>query len=115
MAGRWRGCCGRSGWASTGRWRAGGSGGRGFTATRWRMETLVGPAEQRTLLYDISWETYERLLVDLAESGGTRLTYDTGTLEIMSPLPEHEELRHNLATLVEIVVEARDLDLLGLG
>src|SRR5579862_3073785 len=79
------------------------------------MATVERPAEQRTVLYDICWETYERLLADLVESSGTRLAYDRGTLEIMSPLREHEELRQNLATLVEIVVETRDLDLLGLG
>jgi len=36
-------------------------------------------------------------------------------LDIMSPLPEREVLRHNLTTLVEMVAEARDLDLLALG
>src|SRR5690349_13948329 len=79
------------------------------------METLTQPAEQRIVLHCISWETYERFLVDLADSSAPRLTYDRGTLEIMSPLPEHERQRHNLATLVEIAAEARDLDLLGLG
>src|SRR5207302_7533598 len=79
------------------------------------METLDRTVEQRTVLHDIRWETYERLLADLADSSAPRLTYDRGTLEIMSPLPEHEVLCHNLATLVEIVVEARDLDLLALG
>src|ERR1051326_1247978 len=79
------------------------------------METLVRPAEQRAVLHGICWETYERLLADLAESSAPRLTYDRGTLEIMSPLAEHEELRNNLAMLVEIVAETRDLDLRGLG
>jgi Uma2 family endonuclease len=79
------------------------------------METMDRTVEHRTVLRDISWETYERLLADLADSSAPRLTYDRGTLDIMSPLPEHEVLRHNLTTLVEMVAEARDLDLLALG
>jgi Uma2 family endonuclease len=79
------------------------------------METLVRPSEQRLVLHNLRWETYEHMLTDLADSRSPRLTYDRGTLEIMSPLPEHEKLSHNQAILVEIVAEARDLDALGLG
>jgi Uma2 family endonuclease len=79
------------------------------------METLVQPAEQRFVLRNVSWKTYEHLLADFADRRSPRFTYDRGTLEIMSPLPQHETLSHNLAMLVEIAAEARDLDVLGLG
>jgi Uma2 family endonuclease len=79
------------------------------------METLVQPSEQRIVLRNVSWTTYEGLLADLADGRSPRLTYDRGILEIMSPLLEHEELSHNLAMLVEIAAEARDLDIRGLG
>ncbi len=46
-------------------------------------------AEERFLLNGISWATYEALLGDL-EHGGTRLTYDQGRLELMSPSGHHE-------------------------
>jgi Uma2 family endonuclease len=84
----------------------------GEQATR---EPLLEPAAQRIVLHGIRWETYESLLKDLENSSAPRLTYDRGTLEIMSPLQEHEELRHNLEALLEIVAEMRDVDVRGLG
>jgi hypothetical protein len=33
------------------------------------------PAEQKVILYNVSWETYEKLLADLADQSSTRLTY----------------------------------------
>ncbi len=48
------------------------------------------PAEQRTVLNNISWETFEALLRDTGEDRGYRFAYDCGTLEIMTPLFEHE-------------------------
>jgi Uma2 family endonuclease len=71
--------------------------------------------EERIALRNIRWETYESLLVDLAEASAPRLTYDRETLEIMSPFAGHEEPNHLLARLVEVVAEERDLDLGNLG
>ncbi|MBD2513576.1 Uma2 family endonuclease [Nostoc sp. FACHB-973] len=48
------------------------------------------PAEQRTVLYNISWETFEALLKETGEDRGSRFAYDSGVLEIMTPLFEHE-------------------------
>ncbi|MBW4674761.1 MAG: Uma2 family endonuclease [Desmonostoc geniculatum HA4340-LM1] len=48
------------------------------------------PTEQRTVLNNISWETFEALLRDTGEDRGSRFAYDCGTLEIMTPLFEHE-------------------------
>ena len=54
------------------------------------MEKVKTPAEQRVLLHDIGWGTYERLIADNVNDGAPRFTYDRGELEIMSPSPEHE-------------------------
>jgi Uma2 family endonuclease len=59
--------------------------------------TVQSPPEQRVLLHNVSWETYERLLADLADSAAPRLTFDRGTLEIMSPTAEHEKHNRRLA------------------
>ncbi len=77
------------------------------------METVKRPAEQKVILHDVSWETYERLLADGADSSAPRFTYDRGELEIMSPSPEHEKLNRRIAQLVmafaeETGVEAED-------
>jgi Uma2 family endonuclease len=54
------------------------------------MVTTESPPEQRMVLYNVSWETYERLLHDYEQSSAPRFTYDRGVLEIMSPFSEHE-------------------------
>jgi Uma2 family endonuclease len=71
--------------------------------------------EQRIILPDISWTTYESLLTDLANQSSIRLTYNRGTLEIMSPLVEREELNRTIAQLVEILTEELGIDIRRLG
>ena len=72
------------------------------------MATVLPPPDQGGVLRYISWETYEGLLADHRDSSAPRFTYDRGTLEIMSPLPEHEEINRALASLVEnVAVEWR--------
>lgn len=78
------------------------------------METAKRPAEQRVLLNNVSWETYEHLLADHLDSSAPRFAYDRGMLEIMSPNPEHEKINRRIAQLVlaiadEIDIEAEDL------
>ncbi|BAZ30678.1 hypothetical protein NIES4074_31400 [Cylindrospermum sp. NIES-4074] len=41
------------------------------------------PAEQRTVLHNVSWETFEALLRYTGEDRGSRFAYDCGTLEIL--------------------------------
>jgi Uma2 family endonuclease len=80
------------------------------------METAVAAAvEQRVVLHNVSWQTYERLLAELGECSSLRLTYDRGSLEIMSPSEEHEELNRALAFLVETLITELDLDARSLG
>jgi len=54
----------------------------------------------QVLLYDVSWSTYETLLADL-DLRATRLTYDRGNLEIMSPSREHERLKRLIGRMIE--------------
>jgi hypothetical protein len=61
------------------------------------MITGVHPSEQttqRAILRHVSWETYERLLVEHEQSSSPRFTYDGGELEIISPSTRHERLNH---------------------
>ena len=51
-------------------------------------------------LYDISWEKFEAI-ASLLEDTKIRLTYLDGTLEIMSPSPEHEKSKGTLGLLLE--------------
>jgi Uma2 family endonuclease len=67
------------------------------------MPAIISPPEQRVILRNVSWNTYERLVADLRNQSTTRLTYDKGLLEIMSPLPEHEKYNRTISLLIEII------------
>jgi len=79
------------------------------------METIKTPAEQRIVLHNIGWNTYERLLADHENNSAPRFTYDRGELEIMSPSPEHEALNRSVALLVEFVAAEMGIDVYDLG
>lgn len=67
-------------------------------------------AEQRVLLQNISWETFERLLAELGEHRAAHLSYDEETLEIMSPLLPHENSNRMLEMLIFILFEELGLE-----
>jgi Uma2 family endonuclease len=71
--------------------------------------------EQRVIIRFVSWTTYEHLLADLSNQSPTRLTYDRGMLEIMRPLPEHEEWNRTIALLVEMLAEEMRIDVRNFG
>jgi Uma2 family endonuclease len=79
------------------------------------MATVLGPPDQRIVLRNVSWETYERLLAEHAGSSNPRFTYDRGVLEIVNPSAEHEELSHVLTLLVNVVAEELDIDIRDSG
>jgi len=43
------------------------------------------PNGARLVLSDVSWDSYERLLLELGDRANLRLSFDSGRLEIMSP------------------------------
>ena len=64
---------------------------------------------QRLVLYGVSWREYTRMLRAFAERPGYRLTYDRGTLEIMSPLWEHEVPADLLGNIIVVLTEEMKL------
>lgn len=66
------------------------------------------------VLYNISWETYEQLLEVFAEHSTPRMTYYKGTLELMTPLPEHERTSWTLGRLLVVLSEELGIEILGL-
>ncbi|MDY7002474.1 MAG: hypothetical protein SWX82_00485 [Cyanobacteriota bacterium] len=77
-------------------------------------KTLFKP-ENKTVLTGVRWETYQALLLDLAESPSKKLIYDQGALEIMTPLPEHEINKGFLGRLVQTTTEVLGLEISSLG
>ncbi|QLE56925.1 Uma2 family endonuclease [Nostoc sp. TCL26-01] len=64
----------------------------------------------RVILYNISWQQLENLLVDLGENRAARIAYDDGTLEIMTPLPEHEYYKELMGDIIKDTAEVLELD-----
>ena len=71
--------------------------------------------EQRFCLNYVSWQTYESLLADYADTRSPRFTFSEGMLEIMSPSGEHEELIQILAMIADIVAEEQRVEFKALG
>jgi Uma2 family endonuclease len=82
------------------------------------MTTVLEPTKQvaqRVILQGISWQTYERLLAECADSHAAHFNYDDGVLEIMVLSFEHERLKHLLALLVEVLAGELGVDTEGAG
>ena len=79
------------------------------------MATVISPPEQRVILRNVSWETYERLLTERGAGSLPRFSFDQGDLEIMSPSSEREEYKCTLARIVEVVTEELSINIRELG
>lgn len=73
------------------------------------------PAEQKTVLHNISWETFETLLRETGEDRKSRFAYDGGTLEIMTPLLEHESYKSNFGNFIIALAEELQIEIKSAG
>lgn len=73
------------------------------------------PAEERVVLWDATWETYEQLLAARGEAPSPRFTYDRGVLEIMSPGKRHESIDRLISHVVTALAEGWRIDVTDLG
>jgi Uma2 family endonuclease len=85
------------------------------------LETLTeprassSPAEERIVLNNISWETFERLLAEAGDHRNTRFYYFDGMLELMSPLSRHEGSNRFIESLITAIAEELEMNLRKLG
>lgn len=79
------------------------------------MPDVMTLAEQRVVLHNVSWETYERILLDHVDSSLPRFTFDHGELEIMSPSAEHERYSRRIDYLLGVLADERDVEMEALG
>jgi Uma2 family endonuclease len=77
-------------------------------ATPVPAQPVESPLEDRVLLINVSWDTYERL-VDEINNPDTRLVYAEGYLEIMSPRECHDRHKKLLGRLIEALTEELDM------
>jgi Uma2 family endonuclease len=66
------------------------------------------------VLEGASWELYEKLLRDIGDRP-IRINYDQGRLEMMSPLPEHEEVKKVIGRLIEALSYDLGIEVKSLG
>ncbi|OIP73192.1 MAG: hypothetical protein AUK43_01055 [Oscillatoriales cyanobacterium CG2_30_40_61] len=64
----------------------------------------------RVVLYNISWQQFENLLIDLGQTRAARIAYDNGTFEIMTPLPEHEYYKEAIGISIQDIAEELDIN-----
>lgn len=76
---------------------------------------ITVPPGQTVVLENISWDEFETILEDLGESRGSRIAYDHGKLEIMTPLPEHEVNKEYISDFVKVLLEELDIEFCPLG
>lgn len=71
--------------------------------------------ETRILLDGVSWETFERLLVETGDNRNKRFAYCGGVLEIMAPLEGYEESTRLFDQFVTVFIDALAFEVRSLG
>jgi Uma2 family endonuclease len=80
-----------------------------------RLQQIRVPPGQRILLEAISWHEFEAIVEELGEHRGSRIAYSKGTLEIVSPLPEHEKAKVVLSDLLKVLLDELNMPWESLG
>lgn len=73
------------------------------------------PAGSTLVLRDVPWDDYEALLDAVGEAAGLRISYDRGTLQIVTPSAEHEKFVRLLDHLVSLLSVTRRIKVLPFG
>jgi len=73
------------------------------TATNWLALIAQLPADAEVKLHHVSWDDYEELLEQVGEASGLRISYDEGTLTIMTLSLEHENYVEFISGLVRLL------------
>ena len=81
---------------------------------------ILAPTHSNThtnsvILHHISWQTFERILLETGGDRYNRFTYNQGILEIMTPLMPHEHNNRLLQNLIIVLVEELNLNVKSTG
>lgn len=72
-----------------------------------QLDVLPG---QTLRIQDVSWDEFERILVELGEQRASRVAYSQGILEIRMPTPEHEVDKELIGDFVKLLLDELELD-----
>jgi Uma2 family endonuclease len=79
------------------------------------VTTKMPLCEQRIILQNISWHTFKTMLTEMGDNRATRLAYDSGTVEIMTPLMPHENSNRLIEVFVGVLCEELGLEVKRTG
>jgi len=79
------------------------------------MVTTATPAEQRVLLHNLSWQTFKIMLAEMGSDRASRLAYDSGMMEIMTPLMLHENSNRLIEVFVGVLCEEMGFEIKRTG
>ncbi len=71
--------------------------------------------ENRVILRNVSWSTYQALMADVGEDRAWRIAYDRGVLELRMPLKDHELPKIMISKLLAALSEELEIEILELG
>jgi len=80
-----------------------------------KIQQIIVPPGQQLLMTNVSWQMYEQLLDEFGEKRGSRINYSQGVLEIMVPLPEHEDDKIMIGDFIKVILEELDIEFRSLG
>ncbi len=72
------------------------------------------PAETRTLIRNVRWETFVALAED-RQGSIPRMTYINGNLELMSPKKEHETAKTLLGRMIHAFCDIHEIEILSVA
>ncbi|MGJ5674169.1 MAG: Uma2 family endonuclease [Nostochopsis sp.] len=79
------------------------------------MVATAPVAETRTLLENISWQTFKIMLAEMEQGRSYRLAYYNNMLEIMTPLMPHENSNRLIEVFVGVLCEELGLEIKRAG
>lgn len=79
------------------------------------MITTPQLVETKTLLQNISWQTFKAILADMGNERNSRLTYDNAIVEIMTPLMPYENSNRLIEGFILVLCEELGLEVKSTG
>ncbi|HSB12626.1 MAG TPA: Uma2 family endonuclease [Blastocatellia bacterium] len=73
------------------------------------------PEDASVTFRDVSWDEYEELLEQVGEAPGLRITYDNGSLHVMTISVEHEKYSEFIKSLIAGIRLRLRLNILSFG
>ncbi len=88
---------------------------KGAAVSQYREAIEHLPPGGKLVVLGVTWGEYGRLLEELADRPGVRVTFDQGRLQAVSPLRAHEHYAQVMADVALIAAETLDLPFEQLG